>query len=247
MLKNPFHLVDSSPWPVLASVSLLNFALGTVVVFHGESTSLTLPVGIASLALVMMGWFKDVNNEGAFLGSHTTQVKAGLTAGFLLFVATEVMFFISIFWAFLHTALAPAVELGTQWPPAGINALSPWNLPLLNTVLLLSSGASLTAAHHFVVSGKRGPALTGLAITVSLSVIFTLCQGVEFLSAPFSLADSAYATAFYFGTTFHGVHVILGTVMLSVAGWRFLNYYFTSQHCAGMEGAILYWHIVDVV
>jgi len=218
MLKNPFHLVESSPWPALVSVSLLNFALAVVVVFHGLSTGLTLPVAVVALALVIAGWFKDVNSEGVYLGSHTTEVKTGLTTGFLLFVLTEVIFFISIFWAFLHTGLAPAVELGSEWPPVGIKALCPWNLPLLNTVLLLSSGASLTAAHHYVVSGKRSLALSGFVITVALSLVFTLCQGVEFVSAPFTLADSAYATAFYFGTTFHGVHVILGTAMLFVAG-----------------------------
>ena len=250
---HPYHLVDSSPWPLSVSVSLMNFAIAVVLLFNkvplidNLSTSTPLFVSLISLSLLMYSWLKDVNSEGAFLGCHTIAVKRGLTTGFLLFVLTEVMFFVSIFWAFLHVSLSPAIELGTSWPPLGIEAINPWGLPLLNTFLLLSSGAFITIAHHYFINKNREVAILGFTVTVLLSIIFTACQLVEFSTASFSIADSAFATTFYFGTSFHGIHVILGTVILIVAGLRLKNYYFTSGHHAGIESAIVYWHMVDVV
>lgn len=250
---HPYHLVDNSPWPLAVSLSLINFALSIVLFFNKIvlittiNSSTPLLVALLSISLLIFSWLKDINSEGAYLGCHTQVVKRGLTVGFLLFVLTEIMFFVSIFWAFLHISLSPAIELGTSWPPLGLVAINPWGLPLLNTILLLSSGALLTIAHHFFINGNRGVAIIGFTFTVALSLIFTACQLIEFSTAPFTIADSAFATAFYFGTTFHGIHVILGTVILAVAGLRLKNYQFTSGHHVGIESAIVYWHIVDVV
>jgi len=182
-----------------------------------------------------------------FQGHHTFAVQKGLTLGFILFVISEVFFFITIFWAFFHSSLAPTVELGAHWPPAGIEPLNPWEIPLLNTVILLSSGATVTYAHHSLIQGNRSSAITGTFITIILAIIFTLLQGVEYTVSSFTLSDGTFGSCFYFGTGFHGLHVIIGTAFLVVGTWRVLAYHSTDNHHLGLESGILYWHFVDVV
>ena len=152
-----------------------------------------------------------------FQGHHTFAVQKGLSLGFVLFVISEIFFFISIFWAFFHSSLSPTVELGAHWPPAGIETLNPWEVPLLNTVILLSSGATITYAHHSLIKGERKGALYGSIFTVLLAGIFTIFQGVEYSVSSFTISDGVFGTCFFFGTGFHGLHVIIGTIFLSVA------------------------------
>ena len=164
-----------------------------------------------------------------------------------LFIVSEALFFLAIFWAFFHSALTPTIELGAQWPPAGIEPVNPFELPLLNTVILLSSGATVTFSHHSLIQGERSGALYGLAYTIVLAVIFTFFQYVEYTVSSFTLSDGTYSSCFYFGTGFHGLHVIIGTAFLAVGLWRLLSYHLTENHHLGLESAILYWHFVDVV
>jgi cytochrome c oxidase subunit 3 len=174
-------------------------------------------------------------------------VQSGLSLGFILFVLSEVMAFMSVFWAFFHSALAPTVEIGATWPPVGIESLDPFAIPLLNTILLLSSGAFVTWAHHALIKGDRKGAIIGLFITIVLAIIFTALQGFEYIEAPFSFADSVFGTVFYASTGLHGLHVIVGTIFLAVAFVRIIQYHLTDSHHNGFEASILYWHFVDVV
>lgn len=167
--------------------------------------------------------------------------------GVSLFIVTEAFFFISIFWAYFHSSLAPTVELGSQWPPAGIETLNPFAVPLLNTILLLSSGATVTYAHHALIYGNRRATLIGVVLTLVLATVFTLLQGFEYANAGFTIADGVYGTCFYFATGFHGIHVIVGTLFIGVAAYRIYAYHLTSDHHIGFESSILYWHFVDVV
>jgi cytochrome c oxidase subunit 3 len=176
------------------------------------------------------------------LGFHTQRVIAGLSLGFILFIISEVFFFLSFFWAFFHSALAPTVELGSTWPPVGIEALNPWEIPLLNTVLLLSSGATLTYSHHSLIAGSRKGAIFGLILTVVLAVIFTLLQIYEYYNSSFTISDGVYGSTFYITTGLHGLHVLVGTIFLVVSLVRLVNYHFTVGHHLGFESAILYWH-----
>jgi cytochrome c oxidase subunit 3 len=245
---NPFHLVEPSPWPIAVSFSLLTTTLSGVMTFHGYSNgSFLLALGLISTVATMSLWFKDVTREGTFQGHHTFAVQKGLTLGFILFVVSEVFFFISIFWAFFHSSLAPTVELGAHWPPAGIEALNPWEVPLLNTVILLSSGATVTYAHHSLIQGNRAGVIYGLIFTVILATIFTGFQGYEYYNAPFTFSDGVYGSTFYMSTGFHGLHVVIGTIFLTVALFRVISYHLTDHHHLGFETAILYWHFVDVV
>lgn len=167
--------------------------------------------------------------------------------GVALFIVSEVLFFLAIFWAYFHSALSPTVELGAQWPPMGIEAINPFELPLLNTVLLLSSGVTVTYAHHSLIQGNRSGALYGLIATVVLAILFTILQGIEYSVSSFTISDGAFGSCFYFGTGFHGLHVIIGTAFIAVGLWRVLAYHATENHHLGLESAILYWHFVDVV
>jgi cytochrome c oxidase subunit 3 len=157
------------------------------------------------------------------------------------------MFFFAFFWAFFHSSLSPSFEIGGVFPPVGIEVLNPWEVPLLNTIVLLTSGATITWAHHAIVAGSRKNALAGLSLTILLAIIFTALQGFEYCTAPFSISDSVYGATFYMTTGFHGFHVFIGTCFLLVTNTRLLYHHFTREHHFGFEAAAWYWHFVDVV
>ena len=245
---HPFHLVSPSPWPIYTSISLFALTANGALSMHLFNNSyilvfISLGLVVASMSL----WFRDIISEGTYLGNHTLAVQKGLNLGVLLFIASEACFFLAIFWAFFHSALAPTVELGSQWPPMGIEPVNPFELPLLNTVILLSSGATITYAHHSLIKGERKGAIFGSLYTVLLAFIFTIFQGVEYGVSSFTISDGVFGTCFFFGTGFHGIHVIIGTIFLAVGLWRILAYHLTDHHHVGYEGGILYWHFVDVV
>jgi cytochrome c oxidase subunit 3 len=245
---HPYHLVEPSPWPLLVSLALLTTTLSAVMTFHGVSNGpLLLSLGLLSTIFTMALWFISVTREATAEGHHTFAVQKGLTLGFILFIISEVFFFVSVFWAFFHSSLAPTIELGAVWPPAGIESMNPWEIPLLNTVILLSSGATLTYAHHSTIAGDRRGALYGLAITIILAIIFTSLQVFEYINAPFTISDGVYGSTFFFATGLHGFHVLVGTIFLIVCMARMLSYHFTNSHHLGYEAAIMYWHFVDVV
>ncbi len=203
---HPFHLVSPSPWPLYTGIALLTLTTSGVLTMHGFSNAnIFLISAFISLILSMSFWWRDVISEGTYLGNHTLAVQKGLNMGVALFIVSEALFFLAIFWAFFHSALSPTVELGAQWPPMGIEAINPFELPLLNTVILLSSGVTVTFAHHSLIQGNRGGALYGLVATVILAVIFTAFQGIEYNVSSFTISDGAFGTCFYFGTGFHGL------------------------------------------
>ena len=210
---HPFHLVSPSPWPIYTCIALLTLTTSGVLTMHGFSNAnIFLMLAFVSLVTSMSFWWRDVISEGTYLGNHTLAVQRGLNMGVALFIVSEGLFFLAIFWAFFHSALSPTVELGAQWPPMGIEAINPFELPLLNTVILLSSGITVTYAHHSLIQGNRKGALYGLIATVVLAIIFTGFQGVEYSVSSFTISDGAFGTCFYFGTGFHGL--IIGTLPL---------------------------------
>ena len=245
---HPFHLVSPSPWPLYTSISLLTLTTSAVLSFHGfVNAKYFLTLALLTLVLSMSFWFRDIISEGTYIGNHTLAVQRGLNMGVALFIVSEALFFVAIFWTFFHSALSPTVELGAMWPPMGIEAINPFELPLLNTVILLSSGVTVTYAHHSLIQGNRSGALYGLVFTIILAIIFTALQGIEYTVSSFTISDGTFGSCFYFGTGFHGLHVIIGTAFLSVGLWRVLAYHSTDNHHLGLESAILYWHFVDVV
>jgi len=239
---HPYHLVEPSPWPLLVSLALLTTTLSAVITFHGFSNGpLLLSLGFLSTILTMTLWFISVTREATAQGHHSIAVRRSLSVGFLLFVVSEVFFFLSIFWAFFHSALAPTVELGSVWPPAGIEPMNPFEVPLLNTVILLSSGVSVTWAHHSVIAGNRNNAILGLVLTILLAIFFTDLQVYEYYNAPFTISDGVYGSTFFMSTGFHGFHVVVGTLFLLVCLGRLIAYHLTDSHHLGFESAIIYW------
>jgi cytochrome c oxidase subunit 3 len=162
-------------------------------------------------------------------------------------LVTEIMFFVAFFWAYFHSSLTPTIDIGAVWPPKGIDTFNPWEVPLLNTLILLTSGASVTWAHHALLAGQQSQAVRSLAMTVGLAVIFTAFQAYEYVEAPFTIADGIYGSTFYMATGFHGFHVMVGTLFLTVCLFRTMAHHFTRNHHVGFEAAAWYWHMVDVV
>lgn len=245
---HPYHLVDQSPWPILTSLTMLSLTTSGVLYMHGfmgGGSLLTLAFFLVATAMTL--WFRDVVAESTYLGHHTFEVKKGLTLGVALFIVSEVFAFLSVFWAYFHSSLAPTIELGSSWPPVGITPLDPFAIPLLNTIILLSSGAFITWAHHALIKGNRADAIRGSILTVIAAVIFTGLQYIEYQQAGFTIADSVYGTVFFASTGLHGLHVIVGTIFIVVGLLRIISYHSTDNHHLGYESAILYWHFVDVV
>jgi len=246
--KHPYHLVQPSPWPIFVSFTLLTMAIGAVMYMHGyPDGGHILHLGFLLTAGGIALWLRDIITEGTYLGDHTIQVKTGIIIGFVLFIISEVFAFLSIFWAFFHSSLSPAIEIGGIWPPQGITALDPFAIPLLNTIILLSSGAFVTYAHHSLIKGDREKVISGNVYTIVLALIFTGLQYYEYSESGFTISDSVYGSAFYASTGLHGLHVIVGTIFLLVGLFRIINYQLTNTHHQGYEAGILYWHFVDVV
>nr|QIV24710.1 cytochrome c oxidase subunit III [Eboraphyllus middletoni] len=244
--NHPFHLVDISPWPILGAAGATVTLMGLIKWFHFYESNLLL-LGFTITALIMFQWWRDVIREATFQGLHTFNVTIGLRWGMILFIISEFFFFLSFFWGFFHNALSPSVELGMIWPPKGIKVFNPIEIPLLNTLILLTSGLTVTWAHHSLMENNYSQALQGLLITVILGIYFTILQAYEYLEAPFTISDAAYGSSFFMATGFHGIHVIIGTTFLLVCLIRHYYIHFSSIHHFGFEAAAWYWHFVDVV
>nr|AYW52342.1 cytochrome c oxidase subunit 3 [Entiminae sp. ACP-2013] len=246
-IKNhPYHLVDPSPWPLLGSLGTFTMLVGIIKWFHLNSTNLFF-LGLFINTLIMYQWWRDVTREGTFQGLHTHKVTLGLRWGMILFITSEVFFFLAFFWSFLHSSLSPSIELGMNWPPKGINPFNPLEIPLLNTLILLSSGLTVTWAHHSMMENNYTQSIQGLTLTVILGFYFTILQAYEYIEAPFTIADSVYGSTFFMTTGLHGLHVIIGSTFLFICLMRLFFNHFSSIHHFGFEAAAWYWHFVDVV
>lgn len=246
--QHPYHLVDPSPWPIFASFAAFLTTTGGVLYMHAyNGGSFMLTFGFSMMLYSMFVWWRDIVREATYEGHHTLKVQSGLRYGVILFIVSEVMFFVAFFWAFFHSSLAPTIEIGAVWPPKGIAVLDPWKIPFLNTVILLSSGAAVTWAHHAIILEYRQQALQGLSLTIFLAILFTAFQAFEYLEAPFTISDGIYGSTFFLATGFHGFHVFVGTLFLTVCLVRLYKGHFTSNHHFGFEAAAWYWHFVDVV
>lgn len=244
--NHPFHLVDYSPWPLTGSISTITLVAGIVKWFHHFDISLLI-LGLIVTLLTIYQWWRDISREGTFQGLHTYNVTIGLQWGIILFIVSEVFFFLSFFWGFFHRRLAPSIELGINWPPIGIEPFNPFIIPLLNTAILLSSGVTVTWAHHSLIENNYTQTTQGLFFTVILGIYFSILQAYEYVESPFTIADSVYGSSFFMATGFHGLHVLIGTTFLLVCLIRHINFHFSSTHHFGFEAAAWYWHFVDVV
>nr|YP_010249645.1 cytochrome c oxidase subunit III [Taeniothrips tigris]QTT60742.1 cytochrome c oxidase subunit 3 [Taeniothrips tigris] len=241
----PFHLVSQSPWPILASMQVFNMVFSTAKLFNSKPDIFFINMIIMSLVAFL--WWRDIIRESTMENRHTKEVTKGLKIGMMLFITSEVFFFLSFFWAFFHTSLSPDIFIGQSWPCKGIKSFNPMTIPLLNTLILLSSGVTLTASHHFMMIGMKKKSTSFLMVTVLMGIYFSILQYIEYKEASFSISDSVYGSTFFMATGFHGIHVIIGTIFLSTCHIRLLKNHFSSHHHFGFEAAAWYWHFVDVV
>ena len=258
--NHDYHLVNPSPWPIIGATSALIMAIGAVFSMKGvplfgmKLGPFLLGVGVIGVLYTMMAWWTDVTHE-AQTGDHTRVVQIHHRYGMIMFIASEVMFFVAWFWAFFDASLfagevgqyARVEATGGHWPPKGIQVFDPWHLPLLNTLILLTSGTTVTWAHHALLEGDRQGLKNGLWLTIILGVVFTLVQAYEYGHAAFGFKGSIYGATFFMATGFHGAHVIIGTIFLSVCLYRAYLGHFTPKQHLGFEFAAWYWHFVDVV
>ena len=244
--KHPYHLVDPSPWPIVGALSAFVLTVGAVLYMHHEGAWVMI-VGFAMLFFTAFMWWRTVIREGQHEGHHTPIVRVGLRYGMALFIASEVMFFSAFFWAYFNASLFPTDVIGGVWPPKGLRTFNPWDLPFLNTLILLTSGVTVTWAHHALLENNRRDVIRGLVLTVLLGATFTCVQAYEYSHAAFGFADGIYSSTFYMATGFHGFHVLVGTIFLIVCLGRAMKGHFTPEQHVGFEAAAWYWHFVDVV
>jgi cytochrome c oxidase subunit 3 len=256
-VQHDYHLVQPSPWPAVGSVAAFLAAVGAISWMHHifAGAPIVFGIGVIGILYTMMMWWRDVIREAEFQGHHTRVVQLHHRYGMLLFIASEVMFFVAWFWAYFNTALFPAdphdiariAATGGVWPPKGIETFDPWHLPLLNTLILLTSGTTVTWAHHALLHNDRDGLKKGLILTILLGLLFTCVQAYEYSHAAFGFKGNIYGATFFMATGFHGMHVIIGTIFLTVCLIRAYKGQFTPQQHLGFEFAAWYWHFVDVV
>nr|QIE13305.1 cytochrome c oxidase subunit III [Pachyneuron aphidis] len=245
-LAQPFHLVTYSPWPLLSSFSLLILLTGLMNWFNNYNYYLMI-LGMLNMVICMIQWWRDVIRESFKQGFHTNMVVKGLKLGMILFIISEILFFISIFWAYFHMFLSPSIEIGSLWPPKNILTFNPYYIPLLNTIILLSSGVTITWCHYSILMSNKKNSVISLFFTMILGLIFTIFQYKEYCDATFTIADSIYGSIFFMSTGFHGLHVLIGTMFLLVNFIRLIYNNYSSFHHFGFEAAAWYWHFVDIV
>lgn len=243
--NHPFHLVTPRPWPFLLSFRIFNNLVIIIIYFHsrGSCCFTSFPTTIFILIL----WWRDTTRESTFQGCHSKAVQKIMRSGIILFIISEVLFFVSFFWAFFHSSLAPSAEIGQIWPPINIEVFNPYEIPLLNTVILITSGFTITWSHHSILNNIFKERKKRLFITISLGITFTSLQIFEYFESKFTIADSVYGATFFISTGFHGLHVIIGRSFLLVCYIRLKCLHFSKRHHFGFEAASWYWHFVDVV
>nr|QUO99353.1 cytochrome c oxidase subunit III [Atkinsoniella grahami] len=246
MNNHPFHLVENSPWPITGSIGVMTVTSGMVMWFHKINMMLFL-MGFLIIILTMIQWWRDVTRESTFQGLHTKKVSLNMKLGMILFIVSEILFFSSFFWAFFHSSLTPSMEIGLQWPPFGIKTFDPINIPMLNTMILISSGISITWAHNAIINKNYSQMIQSTILTICLGIYFSLLQLYEYMESPFCISDSIYGSTFFMSTGFHGIHVIIGTIFISVSMFRMMKLHFSKNHHVGFESSAWYWHFVDVV
>jgi cytochrome c oxidase subunit 3 len=255
-----YHLVNPSPWPFVGSFSAFIMAVGAVMWMKNMAVGglhagpLVFGAGLIGVLYTMLAWWTDVVHE-ANTGDHTRVVQLHHRYGMMMFIASEVMFFVAWFWAYFDASLFPheaiqyarAEFTGGVWPPKGIETFDPWHLPLFNTLILLTSGTTVTWAHHAMIHGDRDGVKQALWLTVALGLLFSVVQAIEYSHAQFGFSGNIYGATFFMATGFHGFHVIIGTIFLAVCLYRmYIGHFSPTQHL-GFEFAAWYWHFVDVV
>jgi cytochrome c oxidase subunit 3 len=252
-VHHDYHLVEPSPWPIVGSLAALVLVIGALLYMREVPGGIwVMLIGVVGIGFTMVRWWQDVVTESR-RGDHTDVVSKGLRLGMVLFITSEVLFFFAFFWAFFWGAIYhPETVEGYTWLPPGAHPVDTWDIPFLNTMILLLSGCTVTWAHHAVRESDNQTAFKALALTVGLGVVFTALQAYEYVhtiyhAEGFQISSQIFGSTFYMATGFHGAHVIIGTTFLVVCMMRAYYNHFKPDKHVGFEAAAWYWHFVDVV
>nr|DBA43941.1 TPA_asm: COX3 [Bombus terricola] len=247
MKKNfPFHMVTISPWPIILSINLLNLMLSTILWIYLNNMMLMI-INLIMLILVTLMWFRDIIRESTFQGMHSLLIISMMKFSMIMFIISELFFFISFFWTFFHNSISPSIEINFSWPPSMIKFFNPFEIPLLNSIILIMSGFTVTLSHYNLLNNKFKPSMLNLMFTIILGFYFNMMQMFEYYNSFFCINDSIFGSIFYLSTGFHGIHVLIGTLMLLYSFIRMNKNHFSSIHHINFEFSIWYWHFVDVI
>ena len=244
--NQPFHIVEESPWPICLRIASFSLLLRMVYFFWFKSFFFA-SINLVFILFILLMWARDITRERVLEGWHTNEIEGAMKYSIAWFISSEVLFFFAFFWGFFTFRLRSGLEGGGSWPPLLIHPIEAFAVPLLNTTILLTSGVSLTWAHHALINSNWVERLFGLLITVGLGLYFTFLQLLEYISRSFAFNDSAYGSIFFISTGFHGMHVLVGTTLLLIVSFRLWKNEFINNHHIGLETARWYWHFVDVV
>lgn len=247
MKKNfPFHIVTNSPWPIILSFRLFNLLTRTAIWIY-LSNNLFIILNLINTTLIIIIWFRDIIRERTYQGFHTLYVTNFLKFRIILFILSELIFFISFFWTFFHSSISPNIEIDITWPPKNIKFFNPFEIPLLNSFILVTSGFTVTLRHYYLLINNLKLRKFYLIFTVSLGIYFTFLQSIEYINSHFCFNDRIYGSIFFIATGFHGLHVLIGSILLLISFYRIKNIHFSNIHNINFELAIWYWHFVDVI
>lgn len=246
MINQPYHLVNKSPWALLGSLNCFGIARGLLLRFRKINWIIFFWPFIL-IILISYQWWRDISRERSYEGFHVDKVSEGLYLSIIFFIISEIFFFFSFFWGYFHGSLSINIELGFIWPPVHLIGFNPYGIPLLNRVILLSSGVTITWAHHSILEGNFNRSYYGFISTLFLGAYFTLLQCLEYIESYFCLRDRIYGSIFFLATGFHGVHVIVGRIYILIRFLRYKKGKISISHHVGVELAIWYWHFVDIV
>nr|YP_010875343.1 cytochrome c oxidase subunit III [Ciconiphilus decimfasciatus]WGW14997.1 cytochrome c oxidase subunit 3 [Ciconiphilus decimfasciatus] len=241
-----FHIVWMSPWPLYSSCGLFMILASTLLMKDSIMNFFFFIMVILFFFSSFYGWMRDICYESFLQGEHTFLVQKGLKTGMVLFILSEVFFFFSFFWSLFYFSFSPSIEI-YSWPPEGIISLDPMEIPMLGTLILLSSGVTVTWSHYCILENKKKESMISLILTIIFGIFFSFLQLKEYISCSFTMSDSVFGSIFFMSTGFHGIHVLIGTMILFSCYTRMVNNHFSKNHHVGFEMGIWYWHFVDVV
>lgn len=243
--NNPFHITTISPWPLIISFNIINLLIKNVLRLNSKFNFNNL-IFLITLLLTIYQWWRDLIRERTFQGFHTLNISNLIKLRIILFIISELFFFISFFWTFIHSSISPSLEIGNSWPPKFILCFNPYDIPLLNSIILILSGITITWSHN-LIKNNENKSFKLLNITIILGIYFSILQYFEYSEAHFTFNDGIYGSIFYITTGFHGIHVIIGTIFLITCSYRIKYKHFSIIHHLNFDLASWYWHFVDVI